>query len=102
FSDTVSSIAMRNDFGTLYLVTGSADKSVRRWHITKEGDEHKAVLCWSSSHEVLMVCDLSFENVQGLSRLNLELLMQRGALTPAHLPSVIEEVLKCQPHNAFD
>ncbi|KAF9159859.1 hypothetical protein BGX20_002770, partial [Mortierella sp. AD010] len=94
FSGAVSSIAMENDFGTLYLMTGSYDKSVRRWQVTKEGDEHKAILCWGSSHQVLTVCDLSFENVHGLVWSNRELLMQRGALTPTHPPSVIEEVSK--------
>ncbi|KAG0010898.1 hypothetical protein BGZ80_001100, partial [Entomortierella chlamydospora] len=66
FSSGVSSIALESDFGARCLATGSFDKSVRRWRITKEGVEHKAVLCWSSSHEVLTVHDLSFEDAQGL------------------------------------
>ncbi|KAG0012266.1 hypothetical protein BGZ80_000087 [Entomortierella chlamydospora] len=93
FSSFVSSIAFEGDADALRLVTGSWDKSVRCWRITKEGVEHKAVLCWSSSH-VLTVHDLSFEDVQGLSRLNRELLIQRGALIPSPLPSGREGVEK--------
>ncbi|KAG0013790.1 hypothetical protein BGZ80_010861, partial [Entomortierella chlamydospora] len=94
FSNLVSSIALESNFDAQCLITGSWGKSVRRWRITKEGAEHKAVLCWSSSHEVLTVNDLSFEDVQGLSRLNRELLIQRGALTPSPLPSDREGVEK--------
>ncbi|KAF9342636.1 hypothetical protein BGX26_007144, partial [Mortierella sp. AD094] len=94
FSSVVGSIDLESNFGAQCLVTGSWDKSVRRWRITEEGVEHKAVSCWSSSHEVLTVYDLSFEDVQGLSRLNRELLTQRGALTPKRLPYDRESVDK--------
>ncbi|KAG0009583.1 hypothetical protein BGZ80_002239 [Entomortierella chlamydospora] len=68
FNGSVNSVAIEGDTDTLCLVTGSWDKSVRRWRITNEGAEHKAVLCWGSSHEVLTMHDLSFEGVQDLSR----------------------------------
>ncbi|KAG0022811.1 hypothetical protein BGZ80_011092 [Entomortierella chlamydospora] len=83
----VRSIACRNGIDGYYLVTGSDDKSVRRWHV-KEGDgEHRVYLCWSSSHEVLAVNGVSLDGVRGLSRLNWELLHQRGALAPTSLRS---------------
>ncbi|KAF9342180.1 hypothetical protein BGX26_008118, partial [Mortierella sp. AD094] len=47
-----------------YLVAGSADKSVRRWKIIEEGDELKAILCWSSSHAALT---LKFAELQALN-----------------------------------
>ncbi|KAF9344479.1 hypothetical protein BGX26_004321, partial [Mortierella sp. AD094] len=91
FSSGVSSVGLESNFGAQCLLTGSFDKSERRWQITN-GVEDKAVLCWSSSHEVLTVYDLSFEDVQGLSRLNQELLLQRGALIPNPPPSDQESV----------
>ncbi|KAG0015949.1 hypothetical protein BGZ80_009533 [Entomortierella chlamydospora] len=90
-SDGVSSIALKSSFGTQYLVTGSKDKSVRCWQVTKEESEYKVALRWSSSHEVLTVQDLYFEDVQDLSRLDRELLIQRGALIPK--PLVVYEAL---------
>ncbi|KAG0017816.1 hypothetical protein BGZ80_007892 [Entomortierella chlamydospora] len=87
FSDLVSSIAFESNSGARRVVTGSFDKSVRRWRITKVGDVYKATLCWSSSHEVLTVYDLSLEDVRGLSRLNQKLLIQNGALIPKPLSS---------------
>ncbi|KAF9351465.1 hypothetical protein BGX26_010549 [Mortierella sp. AD094] len=62
-----------------YLVTGSEDKSVRRWRLVKEKDEYKAILCWNSPHESLTVHDTSFKDVQDLSRQNRALLIQGGA-----------------------
>ncbi|KAF9997035.1 hypothetical protein BGZ80_007096, partial [Entomortierella chlamydospora] len=97
FSNAVSSIALESSSGVQHLVTGSFDKSVRRWRIIEEGAKHKAVLCWSSSHEVLTVYDLCFEGVQDLSSLNRELLIQRGALTPTHPGPDRESVDKPKP-----
>ncbi|KAF9151131.1 hypothetical protein BGX20_005488, partial [Mortierella sp. AD010] len=91
FSNGISRIVYENNFGAECLATCSLDKSVRHWRITEGGVEHKVALCWSSSHEVLTVHGLSFEDVQGLSLLNRELLIQRGALTPSLLPSGRED-----------
>ncbi|KAF9995304.1 hypothetical protein BGZ80_007551, partial [Entomortierella chlamydospora] len=87
FTSGVISVALEGDFGTQCLATGSLDKSVRRWWITEEEAGDNAVLFWSSSHQVLSVHNLSFDDVQDLGRLNRELLIQRGALTPSALPS---------------
>ncbi|KAF9185547.1 hypothetical protein BGZ49_004281, partial [Haplosporangium sp. Z 27] len=77
FNGVITSLALKSDSGSLFLVTGSSDKSVRRWKITKEVDEYKSTLCWSSTHEVLTVMNLSFKDVHGLSRMNRDLLIQR-------------------------
>ncbi|UUM22293.1 pentapeptide repeat-containing protein [Mycoavidus sp. SF9855] len=63
-----------------YLVTGSGDKAVRQWQVIKAGDQYKAFLCWSSTHDVLTAKGTLIENVQGLSEINEQLLKQRGAV----------------------
>ncbi|KAF9426898.1 hypothetical protein BGZ76_002553, partial [Entomortierella beljakovae] len=86
FSDSINCIfAFESNLGAQYLLTGIG-KSVRCWQIINGKDEYKAVLCWSSSHETLTVAGLSFEDVRDLSRMNQELLFQRGALIPKLLP----------------
>ncbi|KAF9361944.1 hypothetical protein BGX26_009400 [Mortierella sp. AD094] len=77
FSGTVTSIACQDTSNGQYLVTGSADKSVRRWRITKDGNEYQAHLCWSSSNDGLVVAEANFSNVQGLSQEDWALLQQR-------------------------
>ncbi|KAG0015271.1 hypothetical protein BGZ80_009950 [Entomortierella chlamydospora] len=79
FSGDVVSIIWEDTFNSHYIVTGSRDKSVRRWRITKEGDEYQVHLCWSSSNDGLVVAEATLKDVQGLSRVNWELLQQRGA-----------------------
>ncbi len=80
FSGAVRSIAWKRILDRDYLVTGCADKSVRQWEVRKEGEEYKVVLCWSSAHEILTVMDTFIEGVRGLSRINKQLLKQRGAV----------------------
>ncbi|KAF8983543.1 hypothetical protein BGZ46_010051 [Entomortierella lignicola] len=80
FGGGVSSIAWKNSSSGIYLVTGSEDKSVRFWQIVKELNEYKALLRWSSLHEVLTVSEASFSDVEGLSRMNRAILCQHGAL----------------------
>ncbi|KAF8972371.1 hypothetical protein BGZ46_010142 [Entomortierella lignicola] len=75
----VLDIAWANTPDSLELVTGSDDKSVRRWKISKDGGEHRSYLCWSSSNGALRVDDASFRNVQGLSEVNAKLISQRKA-----------------------
>jgi len=64
----------------IYLVTGCGDGSVLKWEVVNEGKEYRMELCWSVTNGMLTVTDASIEDVQGLSRLNKELLMQRGAI----------------------
>ncbi|KAF9351063.1 hypothetical protein BGX26_010825 [Mortierella sp. AD094] len=83
FNAKLNGIAWKEDGKDLFLATTSDDKSLRRWKITKDGSNHNATLCWSSSHEVLTVSDASFSNAQGLSRMQNMLLSQRKAtVTP--------------------
>ncbi len=70
----------KTDDGCHYLVVGSKDKSVRQWEIKKEGENYKAVFCWSSTHSFLTVRGASIEGVGGLNQINKKLLKQRGAL----------------------
>ncbi|CAO3564937.1 unnamed protein product [Mortierella alpina] len=65
-----------------YLVTGCADHSVRTWRVEEEEDEStfQVLLHWSSAHDQLVVSDTTLENVRGLSKIHLKLLLQRGAV----------------------
>ncbi|KAF9949526.1 hypothetical protein BGZ70_001722 [Mortierella alpina] len=66
-----------------YLATGSHDNSVRLWKVASESP--LVCLQWNSGPNQLDVSDTNFFNAQGLSRMNLNLLEQRGALTKAVL-----------------
>ncbi|KAF8977197.1 hypothetical protein BGZ46_007568 [Entomortierella lignicola] len=88
FNGPVYSLSMKSDSDSdsLFLVTGSHDKSVRHWRITKVGDQYEFTLCWSSSHEALTLTNTSLKDVRGLRQLDRDLLIQRGALIPTALP----------------
>jgi WD40 repeat protein len=62
-----------------FLVTGCADKSVRKWQVVEEANHYRVNLCWSSGHAALSLSKASINGVQGLSRRNMLLLQQRGA-----------------------
>ncbi len=74
------SVAWKTTRDGSYLLTGSGDKLVRRWQVKQEGEETKAILCWSSGHGVLNVKDALFEGVRGLSEINERLVRQRCAV----------------------
>ncbi len=80
FHGAVTSIAWKATSSSTYLVTGSYDKSVRVWQVIEKEDQVQVRLCWSSSHEGLVVTDASIQDVQGLSPVNKKLLEQRGAV----------------------
>ncbi|KAF9208456.1 hypothetical protein BGZ49_008744 [Haplosporangium sp. Z 27] len=80
FDGSVNSIDWANTLNGQELMTGSEDKSVRRWRISKDGEDIKVILAWSSFHGVLTVLDASFGAVQELADVNSKLLSQRGAL----------------------
>ncbi|BBE09773.1 NB-ARC domain protein [Mycoavidus cysteinexigens] len=80
FKGSVKSVAWKATADDNYLVTGCEDRSVRQWKVERNGEQYKLVLCWSSTHEALIVTDTSIENVQGLSCINSQLLKQRGAI----------------------
>ncbi|KAI7830705.1 hypothetical protein BC939DRAFT_473515 [Gamsiella multidivaricata] len=62
-----------------YFATGCEDMSVRMWQVIEEEDHYQVRLHWSSMHDRLTVSNTSIQNVQGLSRINMRLLEQRGA-----------------------
>ncbi len=62
------------------LVTGSGDKFVRQWRVIAKGESYQVVLRWVSPHAELAVKDMLIEGVEGLSRMNEQLLRQRGAI----------------------
>ncbi|KAF9276132.1 hypothetical protein BGZ88_001926, partial [Linnemannia elongata] len=85
FVGEVNSIAWKplfpEDNGSMYFVTGCADKSVRMWKLVEPSDGScKVQLYWRSAFDGLMVKLANVQGVVGLSRNNEKLLEQRGAI----------------------
>ncbi|KAF9352777.1 hypothetical protein BGX26_009447, partial [Mortierella sp. AD094] len=80
FNGAVVCVAWEDVSHGQYLVTGSEDKSVRRWQIVKEQDEYKALLSWSSSHDGLTAAGAIFHDFNDLGKVDRVLLSQRRAL----------------------
>ncbi len=80
FSGTVYSLAWKTAPNGDYLVTGCSDKSVRVWQVIEEKGRYQVRLYWSSTHGSLNLTDTTIQDVQGLSRMNKQLLQQRGAV----------------------
>ncbi len=81
FNGPVTSVTWHETPNGLYLITGSHDKSVRRWKLVKESDTYKAFLCWSSTQDVLRASGTVINGVRkSLSETNAQLLAQRGAV----------------------
>ncbi len=78
FTGAVKSVVWKAMRDGAYLVTGSADKSVRKWAVKQDPEGYKVVLHWSSGHDVLTVKGALLEDIQGLSEVNRVLLEQRG------------------------
>ncbi|KAG0288595.1 hypothetical protein BGZ96_007692 [Linnemannia gamsii] len=79
----VNSIAWKpllpEDNGSMYFVTGCADKSVRMWKLIEPANgPHSVQLHWRSAFDGLMVKGANVDRVFGLSRNNESLLKQRG------------------------
>ncbi len=79
FRSAVWSVAWKAADNTQYLMSGSADKSVRQWELAKDAEGYKVNLCWSTGHEELNVVDTVIEGAEGLSEMNRALMKQRGA-----------------------
>lgn len=85
FVGEVNSIAWKplfpNDKGSMYFVTGCADKSVRMWKLVESNDGScKVQLYWRSAFDGLMVKLANVQGVVGLSNNNERLLDQRGTI----------------------
>ncbi len=80
FSGAVNSVAWSVTPTGTYLATGCVDHSVRLWQVIEEKEGYQVRLHWSSTHDRLTVSNTSIQGVQGLSRMNQQLLHQRGAV----------------------
>ncbi|KAF9538952.1 hypothetical protein EC957_005988 [Mortierella hygrophila] len=85
FVGEVNSIAWKplfpTDNGSMYFVTGCADKSVRMWKLMEHSDGScKVQLYWRSAFDRLMVKLANVQGVIGLSNNNERLLDQRGTI----------------------
>ena len=80
FHGSIRGISWNPTAEVTYLMTGSSDKSVRVWLVSSEDGQRSVRLNWSSSNDALAVTDVLIEDVQGLSGINKQLLMQRGGM----------------------
>ncbi|KAG0366779.1 hypothetical protein BGX24_003539 [Mortierella sp. AD032] len=82
-SDTILSLAW-NPVVALEFVTGCKDGSVRVWKIASHDDEGggdvSVQMLWGKDIGHLCISDLTFKGATGLSPINQELLVQRGAV----------------------
>ncbi|OAQ25235.1 WD40 repeat-like protein [Linnemannia elongata AG-77] len=78
FHGTTACIAWNVNGNGSYLATGCGDSSVRLWQVI--GDHHLVYLHWSSMQDRLVVSNINISKAQGLSRMNIKLLEQRGAV----------------------
>ncbi|KAF9123318.1 hypothetical protein BGW39_009103 [Mortierella sp. 14UC] len=88
FVGELNSIAWKplhwSDQGSMYFITGCADKSVRMWKFMEPGDgTYKVQLHWRSAFDGLMISQANIQGVLGLDRNNERLLQQRGAIGKA-------------------
>jgi len=77
---TVNSIEWIQSPGVDCLATACGDGSVWMWEVTEEEGLYRLRLRWSSMNNALTVTDAVIQDVQGLSQLNKQLLVQRGAV----------------------
>ncbi|KAG0363413.1 hypothetical protein BGZ54_008164, partial [Gamsiella multidivaricata] len=94
FHGHITSIAWNTTLNGTYFATGCEDKSVRVWEVIEEGDHCQVLLHWSTMHDSLYVSNTVIQNVRGLSRINMRLLEQRGAVGVPIPPSSFRETGK--------
>ncbi|KAI7829012.1 WD40-repeat-containing domain protein [Gamsiella multidivaricata] len=80
FHGFIASIAWNATPNGTYFATGCVYKSVRMWQVIEEASRYQVRLHWISMHDRLTVSATSIQNVQGLSRINMRLLEQRGTV----------------------
>ncbi|GJJ68678.1 hypothetical protein EMPS_01024 [Entomortierella parvispora] len=87
FHDSVRSFVWDIAQDGICFVTGNGDFSVQKWRLIVESEtKHRVQLVWSSSQDKLVLSGTSFQDVQSLSKANIQLIEQRGALnTPVAL-----------------
>ncbi|BBE08990.1 Putative uncharacterized protein [Mycoavidus cysteinexigens] len=79
FRGGVLSVAWQGQPEGEYLLMGSADGSVHKWGVIKEGEGYQVKLYWMSGNQATVVEDTLIEGVIGLSKVNHKLLNQKGA-----------------------
>lgn len=67
-----------------YLATGCFDGTVGMWKVEANEDHCDVSLHWITMRGALNVVDASIQDAQGLSQLNKQLLLQRGAVGEPH------------------
>ncbi|KAG0301629.1 hypothetical protein BGZ98_008181 [Dissophora globulifera] len=86
FDGIITSICWNATPHGTYFAAGSSDKSVGVWKVIEEEDHCQVRLQWTSMHAIFDVSKTSIQNAQGLTRVNMELLQQRGAVGEMILP----------------
>jgi len=87
FQERVTSVAWTpsEEEGTHFLVTGCMDGSVVKWRVMEETEgQYRVVLCWRASKGSLVDAGASFDNVRGLTALDMQLLEQRRLVDWKH------------------
>jgi WD40 repeat protein len=79
FRERVNDIAWIEDSGVNYLATGCSDGMVGMWKVEVNEDRCDVSLQWGRMRGGLNVVDATIDGVHGLSQLNKQLLLQRGA-----------------------
>ncbi|KAG0295633.1 hypothetical protein BGZ98_001319 [Dissophora globulifera] len=87
---SITGIALSSTLKGLFFATGSGN-FVRTWKVTEEEDQFQVYLLWSSAHNGLSVSSTLIQDTQGLSKVNIQLLRQRGAVGDPTLPWSLRE-----------
>ncbi|KAG0311379.1 hypothetical protein BGZ99_010219, partial [Dissophora globulifera] len=87
---SIRSIALSATLNGFYFATGSGN-FVRTWEVIEEEDQFRVQLLWYSAHSGLSVSGTLIQDTQGLSRINIQLLRQRGAVGNPTQPLSLRE-----------
>ncbi|KAK3810318.1 MAG: WD40-repeat-containing domain protein [Benniella sp.] len=63
-----------------FLITGCLDGSLAKWQVKEDEDKCNVQLQWSATNGTLTTIGASIQDVSGLTPLDVQLLMQRGAV----------------------
>jgi len=86
FQSNVKDIEWIETSSADYLATGCFDGMIGMWKVENHESRCDVSLHWSTMRGALNVVNASIQDVQGLSQLNKQLLLQRGAVgEPIHL-----------------
>jgi len=80
FPDSIYCVAWSASPAGNYFVTACEDGSVHKWQVIEDKDQCRVQLQWRASNGALAVTGASIQGVRGLTRINKQLLKQRGAV----------------------